>query len=169
MVNTRKIETPILDATGKIPKSLLPTDLAGAEKLNTVEKTANDALTTGRFAQDRADAAYILAETGSTGTIPVAAAVGFIAPAWGVAPSARKFSKTAFLFGQLERQTANFETGTTLVTSGAWLAGQKFTALSSAGVVLLRTTATTIEFDQTLTGTSPVWVSLDSVRINLAS
>jgi hypothetical protein len=90
-------------------------------------------------------------------------AVGFVTASWGAAPARATWLGQSLLSGHVAADTATIAPGAVLVTGGAWTTGTKTVAITDTGTVLLRSTATALEVDRILSGTTPTWVSLDRI------
>lgn len=92
-------------------------------------------------------------------------ATGFIVPSWGSTPSRMTIGPDIHLAGNIGRGAADILANAILCTGGVFTPGRKATATTDTGTVLVRTTNTTIEVDQILSGASPQWVTLDGVIV----
>ncbi|APZ81740.1 hypothetical protein NCPPB3778_26 [Rathayibacter phage NCPPB3778] len=146
--------------TRRVPADLIDGSEAAAGAL----AVASTATVNAAVAQAKADQAYALALAGGTGTVTVGVATGFGAPSWGMGVTGTRVGSVILLRGQVVPAGSNIIAGAVIAT-GAWVSGQKLAARTDTGSVLLRTTSTTLEVDQVLSGV-PSWIELDGVTLN---
>lgn len=141
---------PRVDDAGHVDESVIPPAVA---RVADVQAAVDDALAAGG---------------GGGVATGLEVAAGFAVPAWGQSPVSHSTGSALMLTGHVEAGAASFETGATVITGSGWQVGQKVTAHSPDGLVLLVTTATGIDVDTVLSGGTVPWLSLDGAVVSRA-